>query len=108
MGLEAVCHASYAGQASEGKALLESTELIFRGGDFRLRMPFREITFLKTEAGALHAGYNGSVAVFELGAAAEKWVAKIQNPRGLLDKLGVKQAWPSPSSAWRTRASLRI
>jgi hypothetical protein len=30
------------------------------------------------------------VAVFELGRDAENWAEKIRNPRGLLDKLGVK------------------
>jgi hypothetical protein len=28
--------------------------------------------------------------VFELGREAEKWAAKIKNPRGLMEKLGVK------------------
>ena len=39
MGSEAVCSVRYAGKVSEGKALLETSEVIFRGGDFRLRIP---------------------------------------------------------------------
>lgn len=80
---------NYAGQASEGKALLETSELIFRG-DFRLNIPFAEITSVATDDGALSLGYAGDVAVFDLGRDAERWAEKIRNPRGLLDKLGVK------------------
>jgi hypothetical protein len=90
MGLEAVCRVTYAGQASEGKALLETNEIIFRGGAFRLKIPFREITSLQAGGGDLDVGYNGGVATFELGGAAQTWATKIQSPRGLLDKLGVK------------------
>ena len=89
MGSEAVCSVRYGSQASEGRALLETSELIFRG-DFRLRIPFAEITSLADEDGELRVGYAGDVAVFELGHNAGAWAAKIRNPRGLLDKLGVK------------------
>ena len=89
MGSEAVCRVSYKGEASEGKALLETTELIFRG-DFRIKIPFAQIASLETSDGDLHVGYDGGVAVFELGRNAEKWAEKIRNPRGLLEKLGVK------------------
>jgi hypothetical protein len=90
MGNEAICTVRYDGQASEGKALLETNEIVFRGGDFRLKIPLKEIASLSAEGGALSVGYNGSVAVFELGREAEKWATKILNPRGLMDKLGVK------------------
>lgn len=90
MGSEAVSRVSYKGQVSEGKALLETSELIFRGGDFRLKIPFNQIASLSALEGELHVGYDGGVAVFELGREAEKWAEKIRNPRGLLDKLGVK------------------
>jgi hypothetical protein len=43
VGAEAVCRVVYGDQVSEGKALLETAELLFRG-DFRLKIPFREIT----------------------------------------------------------------
>jgi hypothetical protein len=90
MGSEAVSRVSYKGRASEGKALLETAEIIFRGGDFRLRIPFEQIASLNVSDGELHVGYDGGIAVFELGRDAEKWAEKIRNPRGLLDKLGVK------------------
>jgi hypothetical protein len=89
MGSEAVCHVTYRGEASEGKALLETAELIFRG-DFRLKIPFNQVTSLETSNGELRVGYHGDVAMFQLGRDADKWAEKIRNPRGLLDKLGVK------------------
>ncbi len=89
MGSEAICHVTYKDNASEGKALLETAELIFRG-DFRLKIPFTQIASLDTSHGELRVGYEGGVAVFELGRNAEKWAEKIRNPRDLLDKLGVK------------------
>ena len=75
--------------ASEGKLLLETSELIFRG-DVRLRIPFREIDDVTVEGGALAITWRGGQATFELGADAEQWARKIRNPRGLLDKLGVQ------------------
>jgi hypothetical protein len=89
MGSEALCHVRFGDQASEGKALLETAELIFRG-DFRLRIPFREISSLESEDGELRIGFSRGLAIFDLGRDAEPWAAKIRNPRGLLDKLGVK------------------
>jgi hypothetical protein len=90
LGSEAVCNVRYAGQVSEGKALLETSEVIFRGGDFRLRILFSEMTSVAAEDGELKLGYKGAVAVFELGGDAAKWAEKIRNPRGLMEKLGVK------------------
>jgi hypothetical protein len=89
VGSEAVCRVSYKDEASEGKALLETAELIFRG-DFRLKIPFSQVVSLEAADGELRVGYDGGVAVLELGRNAEKWAEKIRNPRGLLDKLGVK------------------
>ena len=85
-----VCNVRYAGQVCEGKALLETSEVIFRGGDFRLRISFAEMTSVAAEDGELKLGYGGNLAVFELGREAAKWAEKIRNPRGLMEKLGVK------------------
>jgi hypothetical protein len=89
LGSEAVCRVRYGGRAGEGKALLETSELLFRG-DFRLRIPFGEITSLVDQDGELCVAFRGETAVFELGKNARAWAEKIRNPRGLLDKLGVK------------------
>jgi hypothetical protein len=91
MGREALCRVRLGGQASEGKALLETAELIFRG-DFRLRIPLKSITDLVEDGDDLRVEYPEGVAVFELGArTASKWADAIRNPKGLMDKLGVKQ-----------------
>jgi hypothetical protein len=90
VGAEVVCNVRYGGQVSEGKALLETTELIFRGAEFRLRIPLGEITSLTDSDGELSLSFSGETAVFELGKNAARWAEKIRNPRGLMDKLGVK------------------
>jgi hypothetical protein len=91
MGDEAICRVTYAGEAAEGKALLETNEIIFRAGEFRLKVPFSEISSLAGDGGELRFVYKGREAVFQIGRDAERWAAKIRSPRGLLEKLGVKQ-----------------
>ncbi len=89
MGDEHRCTARYRDQVSEGKALLETDELVFRG-EFRLKIPFSEIRSLEAEDGLLVVGWDDQRASFQLGARAERWAERIRNPRTLLDKLGVK------------------
>jgi hypothetical protein len=90
MGREAICTARFGGQASDGKALLETDRLIFRGG-LRLSIPLSAISAAVARDGGLEIQFPDGTAVFELGdTAAQKWAHDIQNPRGLLDKLGVK------------------
>lgn len=89
MGQEVDCVARLAGKSAKGKALLESEELLFRGG-FRLRIPFRAMKSMKSAGGELHIEFPEGKAIFELGPQAEKWVEKILHPKSLLDKLGVK------------------
>lgn len=86
MGREARCRATYEGRSSEGKALLESEELIFRG-DFRFSIPFKKIERMEVVDGRLRV--NGAIEL-DLGAEAENWASRIRNPPSLLDKLGVK------------------
>ena len=43
MGSEQLCTVRTGGKTSKGKALLETSEIIFRG-DFRLKIPFESIT----------------------------------------------------------------
>ena len=89
MGKEAVCNIRYEGRTSQGKALLESNELIFRG-DFRLKIPLKQIQSAQAKNGELHIQSPECSAIFELGPQAAKWVEKIVHPPSLLDKLGVK------------------
>jgi hypothetical protein len=76
-------------QQSEGKALLETSELLFRG-EFRLKIPFSTVTSAKAEDGELRLQTAEGLAVFHLGAAAEKWREKIVHPKSRIEKLGVK------------------
>ena len=89
MGDEARCTVRYEGRVSEGKTLLETDELVFRG-EFRLAIPRRDIRSAAAEDGRLTVVFSGGTAAFELGARAERWAEKIRNPKTLLDKLGVK------------------
>lgn len=89
MGQEAICKASFGGKTSQGKARLETEELIFRG-DFRIAIPFRQIRSLHARDGKLTIRFPEGETTFELGPQAEKWADKIKNPKSLLDKLGVK------------------
>ena len=89
MGQEIKCKVDFGKQSSRGKALLETSELLFRG-DFRLKIPFQTITGLEVSAGKLSVTFREGSAVFHLGDAAEKWAARIRNPPSRLDKLGVK------------------
>jgi hypothetical protein len=89
MGNEAPCKLRFEGKTFSGKALLETSELLFRG-DTLLKIPFPSITALQARDGELHVRTKDGVAVFTLGAQAEKWREKIANPKTLLQKLGVK------------------
>lgn len=90
MGREARCRVRHRGQVSEGKALLETDEVVFRG-EFRLRIPFRDMTRVKAVDGRLEIDGPEGATVFELGSPeAERWVERITNPPSLMDKLGVK------------------
>jgi hypothetical protein len=90
MGAEAACRVELNGDSSEGRALLETHELIFRG-DFRLRIPFRTIASLASGGGRLTIAFGENIAVFELGKRADDWAFRIKNPKGLIDKLEVKR-----------------
>jgi len=93
MGQEARCTVRLRHTVSEGKALLETGDLVFRGEDgLRLKIPFKEMRSIEALDGDLHVQLEDGPAVFELGAQAEKWANRILHPKGLLDKLGVKPA----------------
>lgn len=89
MGQEVVCAAQVDGRRVQGKALLESDELLFRG-DERLRIPFSAIRSATAADGVLAVEHDGGVATFELGPRAARWAERITNPPTIVDKLGVK------------------
>jgi hypothetical protein len=89
MGADSQCTVHFGGQRSEGKALLETDHLIFRG-TFRLSIPRKSITKAEAANGTLRVTFPEGTAEFALGTTAAKWADKIKNPPSLLDKLGVK------------------
>ena len=91
MGQEARCTVRIGEHVTEGKALLETDELAFRGEDgYRLKMPFKSMSSVEASDGELRVEWADGRVAFELGTQAERWAQKILNPPSLLDKLGVK------------------
>ena len=74
----------------EGKILLETSELIFRGADCRLKIAFAEMRGVEAANGELRIATKDGALTFEVGAAAEKWREKILHPKTRTEKLGVK------------------
>jgi hypothetical protein len=89
LGREAACRARIGRASAEGRLLLETDDLIFRG-EPRLVVPLATIARADARAGWLEIEHARGVARFELGDAAEKWAHAINNPRTRIDKLDVK------------------
>ena len=89
MGYETAATLKYEGSSISGKALLEASELVFRGPT-RLVIPLNEVTAATARDGVLRLEFAGRAAELTIGDAAEKWVKRIANPPSRLDKLGVK------------------
>ena len=89
MGQELQSKVELNGARSEGIARLEPDALYFKG-KFRLKIPINEVKTVEARRGQLMVSYSAGTATFDLGPQAEKWKLKIQYPRPLLDKLGVK------------------
>src|ERR1700719_5071663 len=89
MGSEVRCRVRFGKDTSEGKALLETSEVLFRG-EFRLKIPFASIRSAKAVDGELRLQTANGLAVFELGAAAEKWREKILHPKSRIEYIGLK------------------
>jgi hypothetical protein len=90
MGNEATCVARIDGKSVEGKALLETGELIFRGAECRVKITFGEMKGVTAASGELRIKTKDREFAFAVGAAAEKWREKILHPKTRVEKLGVK------------------
>ena len=89
MGQELECRMHYRRRTLAGKAYLETDFLLFRGEE-QVKIPLKDLKAVKVADGMLHLDFGGGPARLELGAAAEKWAAKILHPPSRSDKLGVK------------------
>jgi hypothetical protein len=92
VGNEANCVVRFGKRKGRGKALLETSELIFRSEDgaMRLNFPFANIKSAAAADGQLRVEVPEGEAIFELGANAAKWCGKILHPKSRLEKLGIK------------------
>jgi hypothetical protein len=90
MGAESKCTLTFGKTRADGKALLETDALIFRGGDVRLSVPYKQMSSVEAKDGALRVKFPDGLAVFAVGDVAPRWAEKIRNPPSRLDKLGVK------------------
>ncbi len=79
----------FEGHTYDGEAMLETSELLFRGGR-RLLIPFAQITSVSAREGMLDVKFAGGVAALELGAQAAQWAEKIRNPKSVVQKIGIK------------------
>jgi hypothetical protein len=89
MGKELNCRMNYQGGSYDGRLLLETDHLLFRG-DVRVRISFTDLISVSADSGVLSVRGPESAAVFELGVDAAKWADKILHPPTLLSKLGVR------------------
>ncbi len=71
---------------SDGKALLETESVVFRG-EFRVELPFSDLRRGRGP-GPPHPLVRDGTLVLDLGDEAVRWAAKIRNPPTLADKLG--------------------
>jgi hypothetical protein len=90
MGNEAKCVVRMDGKRHEGKALLETSELIFRSAECLVKIRFDEVRGVTAADGELRVKTKDGVNVFKVGSIAEKWREKILHPKTRAEKLGIK------------------
>jgi hypothetical protein len=111
VGQECDCKVDFGGRTFEGRALLETSELIFRG-ETRLKIAFKDMSAIEASDGRLLISFPQGKAVFHLGDRAGKWAHKILHPPSRMDKLGVQAGsrlrWiGAPDPAFRREAEER-
>lgn len=90
MGAEAKTVLTVGGRTYRGTLQHESAFLLFRAADYRCKIPLDQPDLWSVAEGQLRVRLPDGALQFELGAEAPKWLARIQNPKSRLDKLGVK------------------
>jgi hypothetical protein len=90
MGWEKKCIAVIDGSEVEGRLQLETDRLYFRSPTAKLNAALKDAT-IKASDGVLIVTVGKKQYEFELGAAANKWVHRIHNPKSLVEKLGLRE-----------------
>jgi hypothetical protein len=90
MGQEAKGKVRIEGKDIDGRLYLETDELLFRGGDQRLRIAVKDVKSATATGGMLLLTVGRKKYEFDIGTQAPRWADKIANPRTLVQKLGVK------------------
>jgi len=90
LGREIECRVKHGKVAAAGRALLETDEVIFRSEKLRLKIPLRQVKSAVAAGGELVIAWGDDRATFALGDDAPRWANAITNPKGRIDKLGVK------------------
>jgi hypothetical protein len=91
MGREIRCMAEVGDWVGQGRLLLETDDLIFRGAQ-RAVVPRASIRAARAQDGWLVVEHERGTDRFDLGHLAESWARAITNPRTRIDKLDVKPA----------------
>lgn len=93
MGTQVACVCAHGGATAPVKALLETNELILRGG-VRGRFAFCDMVDVRVQDGALRFGAGADTYALDLGEEqAVRWVRKIlAPPPALAAKLGIGPA----------------
>jgi hypothetical protein len=91
MGREATCDCTFSGTKAKVKALLETNEIILRGG-IRMTAPLNALKNIRVESETLCFDLDKRSFQLHLGAkAAESWAKKLKAPPPTLaDKLGIR------------------
>jgi hypothetical protein len=89
MGQELTCKVVVDGRTAEGRLQLETERLYFRSPTEKLNVATKDVK-VKASKGMLLVSVGRTQYAFELGAAADRWADRIQNPKSLVEKLGVK------------------
>lgn len=84
-----MCQGRLGALNGKGKALLETDELIFRG-DFRVRVPLKEIISVAAKGNFLTVEWPGGKLTLTLGERSAEWAEAITNPKTVMEKLGVE------------------
>jgi hypothetical protein len=89
MGLEAKAKVEWRGDGTTARLHLDSNKLdVFLKP--ALHVPFPQMRSVVAKDGELRITFDQGLLVVKLGAAANLWARKIKQPKGRLDKLGVK------------------